>query len=312
VTGGSTLKINGEKQIVEAKPSSYVTLKRAWKNGDRVEATFPMSLRLQPLPDDAKMVAILYGPLVLAGELGTEKLTKEMQYLKNQSQYNEEPGIEVPRLKVETNDINDWLKPLKDRPLAFRTVNAGIPKEITFIPLCELFGQRFAVYWPIRTETEWKAIDDERRAAAAKEEARERDMQARMLDRVEIGHSDSEREHRMKAEKSGHGTFKGKAWRDASGEGWFSYELKTLPDQPMRLLCRYWGEDVNRAFQIWVDDVKIAEMTLDRNQPGKFFDMEYEIPPEPTRGKERVTVKFTSLTGKIVGGVFDCAILKAK
>jgi DUF1680 family protein len=50
--------------------SSYVEIKRVWKSGDTVEITMPMALRLEPTPDVPTRVAILYGPLVLAGDLG--------------------------------------------------------------------------------------------------------------------------------------------------------------------------------------------------------------------------------------------------
>jgi hypothetical protein len=43
-----------------------------WKSGDIVELTLPKTLRLEPLPDNPRRVAILWGPLVLAGDLGPE------------------------------------------------------------------------------------------------------------------------------------------------------------------------------------------------------------------------------------------------
>ena len=51
---------------------SYVEVKRTWKSGDVVEVTLPKTLRLEPTPDDPRRVAIMWGPLVLAGDLGPE------------------------------------------------------------------------------------------------------------------------------------------------------------------------------------------------------------------------------------------------
>ena len=51
------------------QPSSYAKIDRTWKNGDLVEVKLPMRLHLQAIPDDPTLVAIMYGPLVLAGAL---------------------------------------------------------------------------------------------------------------------------------------------------------------------------------------------------------------------------------------------------
>ena len=63
---------------------------------------------------------------------------------------------------------------------------------------------------------------------------------------------------------------------------------------------------------ITVDGKKIATQTLNRNLPDKFFDMEYKLPAELTKGKEKVTVRFEAQQNSLAGGVFECATLKAK
>src|SRR5579872_61546 len=75
---GAAVKINGKKLEASSSPGSYLALSRAWKNGDRIELTLPLQLRAESMPDDPKQQAFLYGPLVLAGDLGTEGLTDPM------------------------------------------------------------------------------------------------------------------------------------------------------------------------------------------------------------------------------------------
>ena len=43
-TRGGTVKLNGTPLPAFASPSSYLTLTRTWKTGDRVEVTMPMCL----------------------------------------------------------------------------------------------------------------------------------------------------------------------------------------------------------------------------------------------------------------------------
>ena len=53
------------------KAESYLKVSHAWKDGDKVEITFPMSLWTSPLndqhPEHNSTLAFMYGPLVLAG-----------------------------------------------------------------------------------------------------------------------------------------------------------------------------------------------------------------------------------------------------
>jgi DUF1680 family protein len=144
-----TIRINGKKKKADIKPSSYVTLNRRWKNGDRVKVDMPMSLHVHRMPDDPNLAAIMYGPLVMAGELGTEGLNRKTVYAKTQGalrNYKVEPG---PILVADADKLNDWIKPMASKALTFRTVNAGSPKDVTLIPYYKLFEQRHAIYWQI-------------------------------------------------------------------------------------------------------------------------------------------------------------------
>ena len=52
--------------------------------GDVVDVRLPMTLRTEPLPGAPDVVAFAYGPIVLAGRLGTEGVTPEAQIIKNE------------------------------------------------------------------------------------------------------------------------------------------------------------------------------------------------------------------------------------
>jgi hypothetical protein len=147
-TNGGAIKLNGAALPAFASPGSYLTLNQTWKEGDRVEIRLPMSLRMEALPGDDTQQAAMYGPLVLAGRLGTEGLTKEMFY----SQYSSTPPGEqifAPAITFRRNDPLGWLKPVSGQPLTFQTV--GQAKVISLIPLYRLFGERYVVYWKTAT-----------------------------------------------------------------------------------------------------------------------------------------------------------------
>ncbi len=57
----------------EAQHSSFVSLKRVWKSGDTIELAIPKTVRLEPTPDNKQVAAIMWGPLVLAGDHGPRR-----------------------------------------------------------------------------------------------------------------------------------------------------------------------------------------------------------------------------------------------
>jgi len=150
VTPGGEIKLNGESLAAFGSPSSYLALHRNWKNGDRVEVRFPMGLHIDAIPDDPTQQAVMFGPLVLAGRLGQQGLTKAMTY----SAYDTAPPgdpVPVPAIAASPKDPLGWIKPVADQPLTFRT--AGQSEEITLVPLNRIFGERYAVYWKTTSRT---------------------------------------------------------------------------------------------------------------------------------------------------------------
>ena len=155
---GATLAVNG-KPFQPAKklaPSSYATISRRWKNGDRVEVQLPMRLQLQTIPDNQTLAALLYGPLVLAGELGTQGLDPRQIYYDDKFRHGGFPSVPVPELTGDRSALDKWIQPVsaKDKPLTFRTVGAGRPDDVTLSPFYRLFDQRYSVYWRFRPSAE--------------------------------------------------------------------------------------------------------------------------------------------------------------
>jgi DUF1680 family protein len=67
-TKGFWVKINGKEEKVTAKPGSYLTIKRKWKDGDTVELSMPFSFYLEPVMDQQNIASLFYGPILLAAQ----------------------------------------------------------------------------------------------------------------------------------------------------------------------------------------------------------------------------------------------------
>ena len=310
-TEGVEVWINGTKETIDAKPQSYLTLLRTWNDGDTIKVRLPMNLRLYHARDDKNLAVVMYGPLVLAGELGREGMPKSL-YCSHNKQYSGDPVPAVPVLVTDSTDPASWIKPVSggviDKgPLRFRTQNVGKPGDVSLIPLHQIHHQRYTVYWKLFSKAEWEKENAVRQA----EQRRLEKIEAATIDFVTPG-TKLEAAHNQQGKATGSGTAFGGKWRDARG-GWFSYDMKVSPDAPVDLLVQYWGGDSgNRVFDILVNDKKIATQKLTNQQPGKFMDVTYAVPAELTKGKDKVTVKFLAHKGAVAGGIFGLRVVKQK
>jgi DUF1680 family protein len=90
-TSQTQILVNGEKIKTEINPVSFTTIDRIWKTGDTVELVFDYQFRLKPMPDNDNVVALFYGPVLLAFETSKEVILKGNQevILQNMSKSND-------------------------------------------------------------------------------------------------------------------------------------------------------------------------------------------------------------------------------
>ncbi|MCX8155914.1 MAG: glycoside hydrolase family 127 protein [Verrucomicrobiae bacterium] len=294
---GMRVVVNGKVHTESKTPSSFVEVRRRWRSGDRVEVRFPMDLYLESMPDNTNRIAIFYGPVLLAADLGpvNDPAASRPFY--------------VPVLVTGGRSVKDWVQPLSLAKQRFRTVQVGRPKDIELTPFHRLHDRRYTVYLDVFTAADWAKREAEIRA----EQEREQKLAARTVDVLRVGEMQPERDHNLRGERTAVGDFNGRKWRHATDGGWFAFDMKVEPQTKHELLCTYWGSEMGqRNFDILVDDVKIATQKLLNNQPGKFFDQIYPIPAELTRGKSKVTIKFQAHPGNFAGGLFGCRLLRSE
>ena len=304
-TDGLKISVNGKKQKIQSAPGSYATLSREWRDGDTVEIRLPMKLHAEFLPGTTNEIALLYGPIVLAGELGTNGMPRRLQG-NGQGDFNRVSDPSAPMFATTPDELIKRVKPVRGQPLTFRTDGIGRPDEVTLSPFYEMHHQRYSVYWKLISEADWQA----HAAQIATADARRMAEEARVVDVVRPGEQQSETDHKLAVGDTQTGEFNGRKWRHASD--WFSYEVKVLPDQPVQLACTFWGGDAGqREFDVVVDGKIIATENLNNNRSEEFYDVTHPLPAELTQGKEKVTVKFTAHPGNLAGGVYGVRILRA-
>ncbi len=302
-----TVRINGKQQNLSGQPESYIALDREWRDGDQVDVSLPLHLHTESLPETTNLVAVLYGPIVLAGELGTNGMPPST-YAKDQTKFLRWPAPPCPVFVTAPDSLLEHVQ-ATGRPLTFRTQGIGRPEDVTLVPLYQIHAQRYSVYWNVLTEPEWQAKEARRQA----ENQRQNDLKARLVDELQPGDKQSELDHRVQGEKSDPVEALGRSLRHAYDGGWFAYDLAVPTNAPANLMVTYWGGETGpRTFDILVDDRKIATQSLHQDDPGHFWDKEYPLPEELTKGTNKVTIKFQAHPGNFAGGIFGLCVVKRK
>ncbi len=293
-TNWLTVTVNEKRVIIKKDPGSYYTIERIWKPGNKINIAMQMAIHSEAMPDNKNRIALLYGPVVLSGELGKEKPEQQ----------------NIPVFASDNIPVSELVKPVSNSDaLLFKTSATNDGETVSLIPFYEMHYQHYIVFWDKFTTEGW----NEKKKEYEAELKRQEEIKARTIDMIRIGEMQPERDHNIKGEKTNTGEAFGRKWRDASDGGWFSFTLDTKGNSDLQLVCTYWGNDYgNREFEILVDDVKIASQKLESEKPNQFFDVYYGIPEKLLQDKKSITIKFQAMPGKMAGGLFDCKLLAEK
>jgi len=291
---GFAVKVNGEEVKDLPKPRAYVELKRTWKSADMVELSLPKALRLEPLPNNPRRAAIMWGPLVLAGDLGPEDDFPAWK-----------PGA-VPVLVAAERPVAEWLKPIPGKPGDFRSEGVGRDRDVIFVPFYRLHRRTYAVYWDLLTPPEW----EKKSAEYAAERERDRKLELATVGFVQPGERQSERDFHQQGEQTWPGRVMGRPCRH--GRRWFSFDLPVDPAHPMALVVTYYSDEWRkRTFEILVDGQRVGEQVVEKGGPPRFFDVEYAVPEPLVQNKKTVTVRFQSTHGSEIAAVFAIRMIRA-
>ncbi len=299
---GFSVEVNGTTVKPLPPAGSYVGLNRRWKTGDVVSMTLPKQLRLDVLPDNARRAAIMWGPLVLAGDLGPEP----------ERTAREEDAAPIarptaPMLVAANRPIAEWVKPVAGSWGTFRSAGVGRDRDVDFVPFYRLHRRAYAAYWDIFTRAEYEA----RIAEIAAERERHRKLEAATVASVPIGDTQSEKRFNQQGEETSVVRSDGRPGRRAAK--WFSFEVPIDASRPVALVVTYNSDTrQTRTFEILVDGQRVGEQTIARGSVSRFFDVEYSIPADLSRGKEKVAVRFQATNGNETAPVFGIRVIRGE
>jgi hypothetical protein len=242
----------------------------------------------------------MWGPLALAGDLGPEP---------ERGGRRAGQSVNIPALVAAERPLTDWLKPVSGKPGNFRSDGVGREQDVELMPFYRLHRRIYSVYWDLFTPAGW----EKKAAELAAERERQRKREAATVSFSQPGDTQSERNFNQQGEETSTGGMEGRRGRNA--KKWFSFDMQVDAARPMTLIATYHDEErQTRTFEILVDGARIGEQKIERHRPGngsrRFFDVEYAVPAELTRGKQKVTVRFQATGGNETATVFGVRLIR--
>ena len=298
--------VNG--QPVEAKAEGgYLAISRKWAKGDKLHVQLPMSLRAVSLPDKSDNYSFMYGPIVLASSLGKQE---QLGLFADDSRGGHIAGgrqlplQDMPVLVADKNNLMANITKVEGRPMTFRLTGTVPEKyaEMTLVPFSSLHECRYMVYWPVVSQQDWQAKQEE----IARAEAERQAIEQATADKVICGEQQPESDHFVKMERVRNGDFNGRHWRMAEKGGWFSYDMRTNSQAVKKLQVICSGNDRSDAsVQVNGKEVGIINPANVREPQTFTFDL------SDVKAKEGIlVVKFSPKSKDVTPRFFEVRLMK--
>ena len=303
--------------------ASYTYETKKWKKGDVVEIALPMSLSYEPCPDYNGYIAFKYGPILLAARTETEE-TLQNEY-GGEGRMDHSPGVRAsvkplssaPLLVGDRSKVLDNIKAndLSQLRFTLTTTNKG---DVTLEPFYGIHHSRYSCYFFQGTPEEYANSE------MGKKDAEEQALLARTIDFVATGEQQSEAGHEAQySTGSTSGSYRGETYRDAKTNEYVQYVLENTDGgtSGISLMLRFTTADKGRAASIYIDNEKIADITIpssiENAEQNGFFNTEYSIPEQLLIGadgkaKNKLTFKITASDNTLMPGIYYLRLMKSK
>ena len=151
-TEQAAIKVNGRALEAMADPGSYLAIRRSWQNGDTIAISLPMELRQEPLPGDDSVTAALYGPLLLAADLGAAPTDGSYRIIHSGDTVpkNLPPPESLPKAAANSGAKTDqWIQIESKENLRFTATGENAKHQL--MPMYQIANQSYSVYWQMQS-----------------------------------------------------------------------------------------------------------------------------------------------------------------
>ncbi|HEX9601778.1 MAG TPA: beta-L-arabinofuranosidase domain-containing protein, partial [Mariniflexile sp.] len=280
--------VNGKLESAQAKPSSYLTINRTWKSGDKITVRFKTAIHLENLPDGSNWVAFVNGPIVLAAKTSTEDLLGLFadDSRMGHAAYGKMFPLDEAYALVGDNDT--YINKLKNIGNLHFSLDS-----LVLQPFFEVHEARYQMYFQTYSQDEYK----EKQALLKQQEMEAAALEVRTIDKVSCGEQQAEVGHMYEGEKSNSGYDEGKFWRNT--HGYMAYQLSNKNME---------GKFLNITV---LDDLKLENIEVSINEkPAKIISAKNKTIRINVEGMDIVNIKITSSNGRPTPRFYELRILK--
>ena len=252
--GELSLTINGKAEKVEIS-DGYVKINRSWKDGDKLHVSMPMHLRAIDMPDNSHNYSFLYGPIVLASRMGTQRQDGMFADDSRGGHIAQGPRLPLQNMPVIVGSTDDILSHISKTDGKMEFTLKGVSPEnyegMKLEPFYRIHESRYMAYWPVLSASEVQMRQEE----VARQESIAQALEARTADKVTCGEQQPESDHFVKMEWSDTGNDGGVQWRET--RKWFSYRMKTNGRKVTAVRIAFRPEN-NRDARVLIGDTEIG------------------------------------------------------
>lgn len=147
-TEHAEVKVNGVPVEAMSDPGSYLALRKVWQDGDTISISLPMQLRQESLSGDDSITAALYGPLVLAANLGPGPSDGPDRVIHGGATVPKGLPAASPLPKVagaSGANKQQWIQ--IDSASELRFTATGSDAKYQLMPIYLIADQRYSEYW---------------------------------------------------------------------------------------------------------------------------------------------------------------------
>ncbi len=272
-TDQMTVTVGGEVTLATASSDGYFTIDREWTGTDTVSLSYPMHMQAFDLPDKSGYYSFVYGPMVLAADMGT---ADQIGLYADDSRGGHIAAgpkmslIDAPTI-ILSDDSDTPLKHVSRSDDGKEWLLSGLRPEkygqIKLVPFVSLSEHRYSVYFRTLSRSRY----DKEQEELARAEAERIALEKRTTDKVTCGEQQPETDHQYKQTSSSQGfDVDGRHWRET--KGWFSYTLKTTDARHIAITYR---QSPNRQGRILCDDNEVGTLLMGKDE---LRTVELEIP----------------------------------
>jgi len=250
--------------------------------GQDIPFTLPMNLHTRRTRNRSGNFSVLYGPLVLAADLGKKGMPQSDILDNDQNALGNWPAVPFSDFSGNPNEPDSWITLTDAATLLFSTKADAAVKGISYTlkPFYTVNHDCYALYF---------------NADSKVEKNRESRLDPVTTDMVEPGRQQSEVDHRIKENNTTTGYIQSvdRNFRSASGSGSrITYKMKFNSTEQNHVLVSVYGKDTG-SFSITVDDKPIAEVSLDGTGGDNLIDLDYAVPASVLQNalKDKKTAK---------------------